>query len=101
MKVGGQLCVLAALALVKTPCHPLNKRLSELPEPVCMLQEEKILLLLFGIAPLFLYCPTHNLVTKLTELSRLLDIQYKSTTSTVKLLTYIFTLHTFGVSQGE
>jgi len=50
--------------LVKTPCHPFNKRLSGLLEPVCMLEEEKILLLLFGIAPLFLCCPTHNLVTK-------------------------------------
>jgi len=79
-------CVLAALVLAKTPCRPFNKRLSGLPEPVCMLEEQKILLLMFGIAPVFLCCPTHNVVTKLTELSQLLDMQYKSNTSTVKLL---------------
>jgi len=80
MEVSGQLCVLAALAFAKTSCYPLNKRLSGPPDPVCMLEEENILLLLFGIAPLFLCCPTYSLVTKLTELSQLLDIVYKSNT---------------------
>ena len=65
-----------------------------------MLEEEKILFLLLGIAPLFLCCLTHSLVTKPTELSQLLDIVYKSDTSAVKLL-YIFTPCTYSEEVTE
>ena len=53
----------------RSPCYPLNKKLSRF-HSLCRFGEEKDLSFLWEIEPLYFGCPGRSLVTVLTELAR-------------------------------